>query len=372
MARLGNKVAVGISGGVDSSVAAYLLKQQGYEVIGVFMKNFDPLFFFDEKMLAASPELKTGCHWQTDQEDARAVCQKLGIPFLIWNFEAEYYQEVMDYFFQEYATGRTPNPDIVCNKKIKFGVFLNKAKQELGVDYIATGHYARVEKREAEYLLLKGVDQNKDQSYFLYAIDQSVLSQVLFPLGNLNKEEVRDIAKRIDLPTKDKKDSQGICFVGEVDMRKFLLANIKPQPGEIVDWDTGQVVGQHQGLFLYTIGQRRGIGQGGVGIPYYVAAKDLERNILYVVKGAHHPKLFKQEVVVKDVNWISANQPDLPLSCQAKIRYRQADQECQVDIYDDNKLIVKFNKPQRAVTPGQSLVLYQGDVCLGGGVIVDY
>ncbi len=370
MPKAAKKVAVGISGGVDSSVAAYLLKKQGYEVVGVFMKNFDPLFFFDEEMLTANPELKTGCHWQTDQEDARSVCQKLGIPFFIWNFEDDYYREVMDYFFQEYRHGRTPNPDIMCNKKIKFGVFLNKAKQELGVDYIATGHYARIYQRDGKFFLLKGADKNKDQSYFLYTLTQSVLPQVLFPVGALTKDEVRELARQIDLPTKNKKDSQGICFVGEVDMRKFLLANLSPQPGQIIDWDTGEVIGEHQGLFLYTIGQRRGIGQGGVGIPYYVAGKDIKHNILYVVKGAHHPKLFKQELVAADLHWVTG-EPDFSSDLAAKIRYRQSDQLCRVEKLAKNRVKVVFQKPQRAVTPGQSIVFYKNDVCLGGGVIVE-
>ncbi len=368
MVAFKQKVVVGVSGGVDSSVAAYLLKQEGYEVVGVFMKNFDPLFFFSEEMLAKYPHLRQGCHWQQDQEDARAVCEHLGIPFLIWNFEQQYYEEVMDYFFKEYAAGRTPNPDVICNKKIKFGVFLQRAREELKADFVATGHYVCLQQRGGKYLLLKGKDKNKDQSYFLYTLSQSVLQQTLFPLGDLTKTEVRQLAAKLNLPTKDKKDSQGICFVGEVDMRQFLSANINASPGPIVDLDSGEVIGRHQGLFLYTIGQRRGIGKGGSGIPWYVAGKNLATNELYVVKGAHHPQLFKQELIAVDLHWV-AGEPDLPAELAAKIRYRQPDQLCRVEKLERNKVKVIFDKPQRAVTPGQSIVFYQGDICLGGAVI---
>jgi len=351
------KVVVGMSGGVDSSVAAALLKKQGYEVIGVFMKNWSDSF-----------AVLDDCPWQKDLADAQAVAKKISIPLEIFNFEQQYKRRVIDYFFSEYKAGRTPNPDILCNSEIKFKLFFDQAVS-LGADFIATGHYARTKINKSQVNLLKGKDQNKDQSYFLYGINPKVLQKVLFPVGEYTKPEVRVMAKKMKLPTKDKKDSQGICFIGEVDLRLFLSQYIKAVPGDIVDAEDNKIIGQHEGLAWYTIGQRRGIKVGGTGLPLYVVAKDMKKNILYVVKGAHHPKLYQQELVAEKINWLVAA-PKLPMKLQAKIRYRQPDQVAVLD-YTNNKksLIVKFKEPQRAVTSGQSVVFYQKDVCLGGGII---
>ncbi len=368
MIKRTEKVVVGMSGGVDSSVAAALLKKQGYQVIGVFMKNWSDNFAVIDD-----------CPWQQDLADAQAVAKKLSIPLEVFNFEQQYKRRVIDYFFSEYQAGRTPNPDILCNSEIKFKLFFDQAL-ELGADYIATGHYARTraipnskipETTNTHYQqLLKGKDQNKDQSYFLYGINPKVLKKVLFPIGEYLKSEVRAMAKKMKLPTKDKKDSQGICFIGEVDLRKFLSQYIKPTAGDIIDADNQKVIGRHEGLAWYTVGQRRGIKIGGTGLPLYVVDKDMKKNILYVVKGAHHPKLYKQSLIAEKINWLIP-QPKLPLNIKAKIRYRQVDQEAEIDHANNkkDKLIVDFKQPQRAVTSGQSVVFYQGEVCLGGGII---
>ncbi len=353
-------VVVGMSGGVDSSVAALLLREQGYTVIGVFMKNWSDEF-----------ALKGECPWEQDHMDARMVAQQLDIPLYTFNFESEYKDKVIEYFFAEYKAGRTPNPDILCNSEIKFKAFFEKAL-ELGADYIATGHYARVQHSAGKYLLLKGADANKDQSYFLYAINPDTLPRVLFPLGDMQKSEVRDIARTHNLKTQDKKDSQGICFIGEVDLRKFLSRYIHDQPGDIVDVESQQVIGQHTGLSSYTIGQRRGMSVGGTGIPLYVAQKDMQQNILYVAKGNYNPALFAQGLTATDLHWL-VDRPAMPQKLSAKIRYRQTDQACAIDWVDDTHtaLRVVFDEAQRAITPGQSLVLYDDDVCLGGGSIAD-
>ncbi len=354
----GKKVIVGMSGGVDSSVSAALLLEQGYEVIGVFMKNWSDDF-----------ALKSGeCPWEQDQADARVVADKLGIPLYTLNFEKEYKDYVIDYFFKEYQSGRTPNPDIMCNSEIKFKVFFEKAL-ELGADYIATGHYARVVHGASGSQLLKGLDDNKDQSYFLYAIEQKALAKTLFPIGEMQKSEVRAKAKKLDLATHNKKDSQGICFVGEVDLREFLSQYIKDaKDGDIVDEDTGEVVGQHEGLAWYTIGQRKGMGVGGTGLPLYVSGKDMDKNILYVVKGNYNPKLLKKELNVQNLHWIDKI-PQNEQKLKAKIRYRQKDQDCVIKYTSDNAMRVVFSQEQRAITPGQSIVFYDNDVCLGGGII---
>lgn len=354
----GKKVIVGMSGGVDSSVSAALLLEQGYEVIGVFMKNWSDDF-----------ALKSGeCPWEQDQADARVVADKLGIPLYTLNFEKEYKDYVIDYFFKEYQSGRTPNPDIMCNSEIKFKVFFEKAL-ELGADYIATGHYARVVHGASGSQLLKGLDDNKDQSYFLYAIEQKALAKTLFPIGEMQKSEVRAKAKKLDLATHNKKDSQGICFVGEVDLREFLSQYIKDaRGGDIVDEDTGEVVGQHEGLAWYTIGQRKGMGVGGTGLPLYVSGKDMDKNILYVVKGNYNPKLLKKELNVQNLHWIDKI-PQNEQKLKAKIRYRQKDQDCVIKYTSDNAMRVVFSQEQRAITPGQSIVFYDNDVCLGGGII---
>jgi len=362
------KVIVGMSGGVDSSVAAALLLEQGYDVMGIFMKNWSDDF-----------ALKDGqCPWEQDQADARSVAQKLGIDLYTLNFEKEYKEHVIDYFFQEYQNGRTPNPDIMCNSEIKFKVFFNRAL-ELGADFIATGHYARVEHNKRGSKLLKGIDQNKDQSYFLYAIEPEALAQTLFPIGDLEKFQVRVLAEKFGLPTHNKKDSQGICFVGEVDLRQFLSQYIKDsQSGDIIDDDTGAVVGRHEGLTWYTIGQRKGMKVGGTGLPLYVSGKDMQKNILYVVKGNYNPKLLRSSLEAVDLHWIGEAPKD-GQKLTAKIRYRQADQECVINFVNDQKPVktqdfisisVQFTEPQRAVTPGQSIVFYDHDICLGGGIIL--
>lgn len=363
------KVIVGMSGGVDSSVAAALLIKQGYQVEGVFMKNFDPNVFFSRGASGIIEDAKHGCHWEEDQEDARDVCATLGIPFTVWNFEKEYYQEVMNYFLNEYKAGRTPNPDVLCNRQVKFGVFFKKACIS-GADFIATGHYVRLNKQKNYVELLKGVDSNKDQSYFLYSVSNEALSKTLFPIGELIKLEVREIAKKIKFKTSHKKDSQGICFIGEVNLKKFLEQYIEDKPGNIIDLDSGEVIGEHEGLAWYTIGQRRGMSVGGTGLPLYVADKDLKTNDLYVVKGNHNPRLYKNELVANDLHWINTV-PKFSQTLKAKIRYRQVDQDCGVSWLEKDKSIkVKFKVPQRAITPGQSVVLYNGDICLGGGIII--
>ncbi|MGB0757631.1 MAG: tRNA 2-thiouridine(34) synthase MnmA [Patescibacteria group bacterium] len=350
-------VVVGLSGGVDSSVTALLLKEQGFNVLGVFMKNWSDSF-----------ALKNGeCPWEQDQEDARQIAGQLGIDFQTMNFEKEYKEHVIDYFFKEYKSGRTPNPDIMCNSEIKFKVFFEKAL-DLGADYIATGHYARVEHTEGQSRLLKGVDNTKDQSYFLYAIDQAALQKTLFPVGEYKKSHIRDLAKKNGLMTHDKKDSQGICFVGEVDMREFLGQYIDDAPGNIVDLDTKEILGTHHGLAWYTIGQRKGMAVGGTGLPLYVAGKDMNKNELYVVKGNYNPHLFKQSLEAHDLHWIS-DTPEAPGTYTAKIRYRQADQACVITKKNADTMQINFEEKQRAVTPGQSVVVYDGDYCLGGGVI---
>jgi len=351
------KVIVGMSGGVDSSVAAALLTQQGYNVTGIFMKNWSDHF-----------AVKGDCPWEQDFRDAQAAAHTIGIPLHTMNFEKEYKERVVDYFFREYQTGRTPNPDIVCNSEIKFKLFFDKAVR-LGADLVATGHYARVKKSLfSQARLLKGVDGNKDQSYFLYAINSAVLKRVIFPVGSLKKPKVREIAHKLNLPNRDKKDSQGICFIGEVDLRKFLSQYIDERPGDIIDWDSGEVVGKHEGLAWYTIGQRKGMHVGGTGLPLYVAGKDMAKNELYVVKGNYNPRLYQSELIAKNLTWLSGK-PKLPREYTAKIRYRQTDQDCLVEQLDEDRIKVIFKEQQRAVTPGQSVVLYKKDVCLGGGII---
>lgn len=354
------RVVVGMSGGVDSSVAALLLKQQGYDVVGIFMKNWDDTDEFGR------------CTAEEDYEDVKRVCRHIGIPYYTVNFEEEYRDKVFAYFLDEYRKGRTPNPDVMCNREIKFGHFLEKALA-LGADRIATGHYARVEKRGDTYVLLRGVDANKDQSYFLNQLNQYQLSKTLFPLGHLTKPQVRQIAREAGLPTANKKDSTGICFIGEKDFRTFLSQYLPAQPGDIRTLD-GELKGRHQGLMYYTLGQRQGlgIGGGGTGEPWFVADKNLAHNTLYVVQGGNHPALFSYGLLAVDVNWISGQPPTGgpgSFSCTAKFRYRQADQAVTVTVRPDGHCLVRFEQPQKAVTPGQAVVFYDGDVCLGGGTI---
>lgn len=342
-------VVVGMSGGVDSSVAAYLLKRQGYRVLGLFMKNWE--------------EEGTVCTAAQDWQDVVSVCSHLDIPFYGVNFAAEYRERVFRFFLAESKAGRTPNPDILCNREIKFDALFKKAK-ELGADYLATGHYAR---RSDKGELLRALDPQKDQSYFLYALKSAILKEVLFPVGELPKAEVRRLAQEAGLSTAAKKDSTGICFIGERNFRQFLSQFIPFEPGPILSIE-GKKMGEHVGLPFYTVGQRKGMGIGGqegsLSEPWFVVKKEIATNTLIVAQGLNHPALFASELAVEELTWIDAH-PNLPLACTAKIRYRQADQPCLLDA----DLNVHFQTPQRAITPGQSIVFYEGEVCLGGGVI---
>ncbi|WP_019119362.1 tRNA 2-thiouridine(34) synthase MnmA [Brevibacillus massiliensis] len=351
------RVIVGMSGGVDSSVTALLLKEQGYDVVGIFMKNWDDTDEFGH------------CTAEEDFQDVRRVCDQIGIPYYTVNFEKEYMDKVFTYFLDEYRRGRTPNPDVMCNREIKFGELLSKV-QKLGGDYIATGHYARVEYEGGVYKLLRGVDQNKDQTYFLNALNQDQLSKTMFPIGHLTKQQVREIAERAGLATAKKKDSTGICFIGERNFREFLQHYLPAQPGVIKTVD-GQEIGRHDGLMYYTLGQRQGLGIGGIGSgePWFVVDKDLEKNELIVAQGATHPRLFSTSLIATGVNWISGNAPQAEFHCTAKFRYRQPDQGVTVRPLDGDRVEVLFDQPQKAVTPGQAVVFYDGEVCLGGGTI---
>lgn len=352
------RVIVGMSGGVDSSVSALLLQQQGYQVEGLFMKNWD------------EDDGTEYCTALTDLNDAQAVCEKLGIHLHTANFAAEYWDNVFEHFLSEYQAGRTPNPDILCNKEIKFKAFLDYATH-LGADYIATGHYVRRLDENGQTFLLKGLDNNKDQSYFLHAVHQSKLAKTLFPVGELEKAQVRALAEQHDLITHDKKDSTGICFIGERKFSDFLKQYLPAQPGNI-ETETGDIIGKHHGLMYHTIGQRQGLGIGGLKnydeSPWYVAQKDLQRNVLIVVQGTRHPLLYSQGLRAIQAEWINYP-PSFPLKCTAKVRYRQADQACSVELSAQSQLSVSFENAQRAVTPGQSIVFYKDERCLGGAII---
>lgn len=358
----GSKVIVGMSGGVDSSVAAHLLLEQGFVVEGLFMKNWE------------EDDGTEYCTAKEDLADAQSVCTALGIKLHTANFSAEYWDNVFQHFLHEYGAGRTPNPDVLCNREIKFKAFLEYAT-ELGADFIATGHYVQKQTAGSETYLLKGKDSNKDQSYFLCEVSESCLQNCLFPVGNLSKSEVRRLAAKLGLSTHDKKDSTGICFIGERKFKDFLETYIPAQPGTIETTD-GDEIGSHGGLMYYTYGQRQGLGIGGVQhrgeAPWYVVAKDLPRNVLIVAQGNDNKHLFSQALLATNPSWINATPPPLPLRCTAKIRYRQADQDCQISTHGDNLVQVVFDQPQRAVTPGQYVVFYQGQRCLGGAVIEQY
>ncbi len=353
------RVIVGMSGGVDSSVSALLLQQQGYDASGLFMKNWE------------ENDPNGHCPAAEDARDALGVCDRLGISLDAVNFAKDYWDRVFRYFLDEYSRGRTPNPDVLCNKEIKFKAFLDYAMSQ-GADYIATGHYARVAQNNGRYRLLKGLDTNKDQSYFLYTLGQEQLARTLFPVGEITKPEVRRIATEAGFGNSAKKDSTGICFIGERDFKTFLARYLPAQPGDMMTPE-GERVGQHDGLMYHTLGQRQGLGiggrQGGDGSPWYVVGKSLTNNTLLVAQNHDHPLLYSRSLAASNLHWVHGAPPPLPLHCTAKTRYRQTDQACTITTLEDGICHVAFDQPQWAVTPGQSVVFYTGDECLGGGVI---
>ncbi len=352
-------IIVGMSGGVDSSVTALLLQQQGSTLRGVFMKNWE------------GDDTEEHCSAEDDLQDARAVCDKLGIALQGVNFSDQYWDRVFEYFLSEYRAGRTPNPDILCNREIKFKAFLDYALS-LGADYIATGHYARIDCIDGRYRLLKGLDHNKDQSYFLYTLGQQQLSKSLFPIGELEKPAVRKLAEQHQLVTFNKKDSTGICFIGERDFKAFLQRYLPAQPGETMTTE-GEIIGKHDGLMYYTLGQRQGLGIGGIkgheGATWYVADKDLKNNRLIVVERHDHPLLYSRELTASDLSWTAGIAPPITCAYSAKTRYRQTDSACTITRIANNNCTVIFDQPQWAVTPGQSIVFYQDEECIGGGII---
>ena len=352
------RTIVGLSGGVDSSVAALLLQRAGEPIAGLFMQNW-------------ADDGSGECRAEDDRRDAVAVCGRLGIPFHFRDFSSEYWAGVFEHFLAEYAAGRTPNPDVLCNREVKFKHFLDAAR-ELGAEKIATGHYARVAEISGEWKLLRGVDRNKDQSYFLHQLGQQQLSATLFPIGEMQKADLRRIAREAGLPTHDKKDSTGICFIGERDFREFLGRYLPAKQGEMRTPD-GAIIGTHPGVFYFTLGQREGLNIGGVRgreqAPWFVVGKDVATNVLYVEQGTDNPYLYSNRLWSEPMHWIAGHPPAREFDCTAQTRYRQPDEACRVRVDDDGTLAVAFARPQRAVTPGQSLVLYDGDVCLGGAVI---
>jgi len=358
------KVIVGMSGGVDSSVSAYLLQEQGYQVEGLFMKNWE------------EDDTDEYCAAATDLQDAQAICDKLSIKLHTINFASEYWDNVFEYFLAEYKAGRTPNPDIMCNKEIKFKAFLEFACEDLGADYIATGHYVQNEYRDGHWNMIRGIDNNKDQSYFLYTLDEKQLAQTLFPVGHIEKPAVRAIAEKAGLITHNKKDSTGICFIGERKFKDFLAQYLPAQPG-VIESAEGIEVGRHDGLMYHTLGQRKGLKIGGLANageePWYVVEKDLLRNVLIVGQGHNHPRLFSKGLIANQLHWVDRIALSSPIQCTVKTRYRQEDVACKVTplttVNNDMEYQIDFDKPQSSVTPGQSVVFYQGDVCLGGGII---
>ena len=356
---MGAKVIVGMSGGVDSSVAAWLLREQGYAVEGLFMKNWEQ----DDK--------EGFCAAAADLADAQAVCDQLGIPLHAVNFAKEYWDRVFNHFLTEYENARTPNPDILCNKEIKFNAFLNHALT-LGADFIATGHYAKVKMNNGNATLHKAKDREKDQTYFLHAVDPAALAKSLFPIGDYLKTQVRDFAKELGLVTHAKKDSTGICFIGEKRFKAFLSEYILARPGDMQS-PLGEKLGRHDGLMFYTLGQRQGLGIGGLRPghedPWYVVDKDTSSNTLIVAQGNHHPMLYAQGLICGPIHWLTDGQDALPLTCYAKTRYRQAEQPCVISPAQNKQHYVMFAEPQRAVTPGQYIVFYDKTQCLGGAPI---
>jgi len=355
------RVIVGMSGGVDSSVAALLLKEQGYDVVGIFMKNWEEE---DENGVCTAEE---------DYTDVRLVSERIGIPYYTVNFAKEYRERVFSYFLESYRQGRTPNPDVLCNCEIKFKSFLDFA-MGLEADHLATGHYARLERtgNGEEVRLLRAIDRNKDQTYFLAGLKQKQLERVLFPVGDIEKPRLRELAAAAGLANADKKDSTGVCFIGERNFKKFLMEFLPACPGEMLDIDSGRVVGRHDGLMYYTLGQRRGLGIGGcstgTGESWFVVGKDLKRNLLLVQQGERE-ELFSTSLYAPSINFIAGEAPKTAFSCTAKFRYRQPDQGVRVQMHPDGGCTVEFDEPQRAVTPGQWVVFYDGETCLGGGEI---
>jgi tRNA-specific 2-thiouridylase len=361
------KVIIGLSGGVDSSVAAYLLQQQGHQVEALFMKNWE------------EDDTDSYCAASADLKDAEEICAKLGIKFHTVNFAQDYWDNVFSYFLEEYKNGRTPNPDILCNKEVKFKCFLNYAINNLHADYIATGHYARLQHDSLTdtYKLLKALDHNKDQSYFLYALNQQQLSKSIFPIGDINKPEVRSIAKQLGLITHDKKDSTGICFIGERKFKEFLSKYLPARPGNMID-QNNKIIGKHDGLMYYTIGQRQGLNLGGLKNypeqPWYVAGKNLHDNTLLVVQGTDNPLLYSNNIELINPHFIYQKtweqlQQNSFLDITAKARYRQTDQLARLHLVNNNQFIMEFTESQRAIAPGQAMVFYNNDLCLGGATI---
>lgn len=353
------RVIVGMSGGVDSSVAAWLLREQGYEVEGLFMKNWE------------QDDRDGYCAAAQDLADAQAVCDQLNIRLHTVNFSQAYWDRVFNHFLTEYENARTPNPDVLCNKEIKFNAFLNHALQ-LGADFIATGHYARVKSQGDHGALYKAKDREKDQTYFLHAVDPKALSKTLFPIGDYLKTQVREFARQLGLVTQDKKDSTGICFIGEKRFKAFLNEYMLAKPGNIQS-ATGEKVGRHDGLMFYTLGQRQGLGIGGTKKgneePWYVVDKDVATNTLIVAQGTHHPMLYAQGLICGPIHWLADYHHQLPLTCFAKTRYRQMEQACVISPESNNQHCIMFSMPQRAVTPGQYIVFYDKNQCLGGATI---
>ncbi|MDX2427414.1 MAG: tRNA 2-thiouridine(34) synthase MnmA [Xanthomonadales bacterium] len=359
MNKASGKIMVAMSGGVDSSVSALLLQQQGLDIAGMFMKNWEEDDRFGE------------CSAAEDAADARAVAESMGLLLHTRNFATEYWENVFQEFLSEYRAGRTPNPDILCNREIKFKTFLEHA-EELGADRIATGHYVRSAYRHGKHCLLRGVDHNKDQSYFLYAVGHEQLAKTLFPVGELEKPRVREIAEQAGFNVFDKKDSTGICFIGERNFTAFLSEYLPAQPGEIRTADE-QLIGEHQGLMFHTLGQRQGLGIGGVKghpeAPWYVLHKDMDNNVLYVGQVHEHPWLLSTTLEARQLAWVSGTAPEAGQLLTAKVRYRQQDQSVLIEHIDEDRMQLTFQQAQRAVTPGQSVVIYDGEVCMGGGII---
>jgi len=347
-------VVVGMSGGVDSSVSAFLLKEQGYKVVGLFMKNWE------EK------DAQGICLSSQEYDDAKKVCDHLKIPCYTVNFVKEYWDHVFSHFLEDLKKGLTPNPDVLCNKEIKFKALLEKAKN-LGAEFLATGHYCRIQKKDVS-MLLKGSDPLKDQSYFLYPLTSSILNHVLFPVGHLEKKEVRALAKKAGLSTAEKKDSTGICFIGERNFKTFLSQYLPYQKG-LFKTLNGDIIGEHDGAAYYTIGQRKGLKIGGKGDAWFVVGKDIDHNVVFIEQGKDHPALYASQLIATELSWVSKPPSFFPFKCSAKIRYRQADQECIIEKIEHDQAFVTFVSAQRAITPRQAIVFYEGDICLGGGFI---